>query len=295
MLEEQVVTKAKNSFRHLVGVAKSFVKNSTNPGARELALRLNSTKGGASPLPGISPDVPQGEVVENNLERFEDRDWRGYFSGKLFGKGLEIGPLHRPMVRHDGMEIDYIDRCTVAELREHYPELRELPLVEPDIIGDAETLAGVPNGKYDFLISAHVIEHMKNPLGSLEQWCRVVKPGGLLYIIVPDKRMIFDKKRVRTNLEHIILDYQEPSAERDYEHFLDYAVHVHDKRGLAAIEEADRLLKIDYSIHFHVFIPSDVIRLLNWFSENVRPIEILEGPCMAPGSDEFHFLVRVGK
>ena len=243
-----------------------------------------------SPLAG---SIPQAGIVEERLQAYEVKDWRKYFSDKLYGKGLEIGPLHRPMLRHDGMDIDYIDRCTVAELRAHYPELKDLPLVEPHIIGDAETLANVPDAKYDFLISAHVIEHMKNPLGSLEQWCRVLKTGGKLYLIVPDKRATFDKKRVRTTLPHMILDYQSPSDQRDYEHYLDYAIHVHDMKEQAAIVEADRLRTTDYSIHFHVFLPGDVIDLISWFSANVRPLRILEGPVMAPGSDEFHFLLEV--
>ena len=240
-----------------------------------------------------STQILQAVVTEDNLENFDSRDWRSHFAALLNGKGLEIGPLHRPMVKHDGMDIDYIDRCTVAELREHYPELSELPLVEPDILGDAENLDTVESGSYDFLISAHVIEHMKNPLQALKQWCRVLKPNGKLYLIVPDKRVTFDVKRVRTTLPHIILDYYHPSDERDYEHYLDYAIHVHDQTGADAIVEADRLIKTDYSIHYHVFLPTDVLNLLNWFSDNIRPIRILEGPAMAPGSDEFHFLLEM--
>lgn len=241
----------------------------------------------------VDSSIPQAQVIERGLQSYESRDWRRHFSNQLSGRGLEIGPLHRPMVTHDKMEVDYIDRCTVAELREHYPELAELPLVEPDLIGDGETLATIPDGIYDFLISAHVIEHTKNPIGSLEQWCRVLAPGGLIYMIVPDKRAIFDHKRVRTTLPHLILDYYRPSSERDFEHYLDYAIHVHDQKADEAIAEADRLIRTDYSIHFHVFLPSDVTAMLQWFSTTIRPIEIVEGPVMSPGSDEFHFLLRV--
>ena len=135
---------------------------------------------------------------------------------------------------------------------------------------------------------------MKNPLGSLEQWCRVVKPGGRIYLAAPDKRVSFDMKRVRTTLPHLIHDYRRPSAERDYEHYLDYATHVHDKLGQEAVDEADELAGKDYSIHFHVFLPTDVLELLKWFSENVHPVTILEGPVMSPGDVEFHFLLEVG-
>ncbi len=237
--------------------------------------------------------IPQANIEEKNLQACDTRDWRKYFSDKLSGKGLEIGPLHRPMVKHDGMDVKYIDRFSVADLRKHYPELKDLPLVEADIVGDAETMAEVDDKSFDFLISAHVIEHMRNPISSLEQWCRVVKSGGLIYLIVPDKRTTFDRRRTRTTLEHIILDYKNPSRERDYEHFLDQAIHVNDKTGLEAIKHADDWVKEDYSIHFHTFIPTDMLNLLRWFSANVCSLKIVEGPCQAPGSDEFHFLLQV--
>jgi len=240
-------------------------------------------------------DVPQASVAETSLHSLELRDWRKHFSDQLSGKGLEIGPLHRPMVRHDGMQITYIDRLSVEELRKHYPELSDLPLVEPDIIGDAETMEGVADNSYDFLISAHVIEHTRDPVGAIEQWCRIVRPGGLIYLVVPDKRYTFDECRVRTTLEHLILDYRRPSPERDYEHYLDYAIHVLSKRDSAAMTSADVLKDTDYSIHFHVFQPGDIVQLLSWVDAHVAGLEILEGPAKSPGSEEFHLLLRTSQ
>ena len=89
-----------------------------------------------------------------------------------------------------------------------------------------------------------------------------------------------------------MLDYYQPSLERDFEHFLDYAIHVNDFHGNAAIEEATRLYEEGYSIHYHVFLPSDVLELLRWISANLMPIRLLEGPAMSPSGDEFHFLVE---
>ena len=237
--------------------------------------------------------MAEGEVNDQTIKEIAAKDWRSYFSQKLTGTGLEIGPLHRPLSTHPGQKMDYIDRYTVTQLRKHYPELKDLPLVEPNIIGDGETLSAIRNKSYDFLVSAHVIEHMKNPLGSLEHWCRILKPGGKIYLIVPDKRAIFDKHRVRTTLEHIILDYKHSSAERDFEHYLDYAKFVHGKVGNQALTFADRTVKKNYSIHYHVFIPEDIVKLIRWFSVNIRPLSIVEGPVMAPESDEFHLLLQL--
>lgn len=268
--------------RNLVsGVSKSF------------SQIVAAAKGVVAGIEARVEQIPQAITDEHNLQAADGRDWRSYFASKLSGRGLEIGPLHRPMVTHSKMQVEYIDRMTVDELREHYPELRDLPLVSPDLIGNAETMQGVADAEYDFLISAHVIEHMKNPLASLEQWCRIVKPGGKIYLIVPDKRRTFDRKRVRTTLEHIILDYRNPSSERDYEHFLDQAVHVNDQSGQGAIDFANEWVRTDYSIHFHTFIPTDMLNLLRWFAQNIRPLKIVEGPCQASGSDEFHFLLEV--
>lgn len=115
-----------------------------------------------------------------------------------------------------------------------------------------------------------------------------------LYIVllVPDKRFTFDKKRVRTPLSHLILDYRKPSAQRDYEHYLDFAIHVGNKNYREASMTAERMIKMEYSIHFHVFVPEDLVRLLSWFSENICAAQVLEGPVTNPGSEEFHFLLK---
>ena len=89
---------------------------------------------------------------------------------------------------------------------------------------------------------------------------------------MPDKRRTFDRLRVRTTLEHMVLDYQQPSRERDFEHFLDYAVFVHHAMTDQAIGEATRLRDTDFSIHFHVFLPQDVVRLVQWIDGHVTPV-----------------------
>lgn len=40
----------------------------------------------------------------------------------------------------------------------------------------------------NFLISSHTLEHIKNTKQALDEWVRVVKVGGLIAIVMPDKR-----------------------------------------------------------------------------------------------------------
>lgn len=52
--------------------------------------------------------------------------------------------------------------------------------------GDAQTLLGVPDDKYDVLWSSHCLEHLRLPHVAVRRWIEVVRPGGFLWIIVPD-------------------------------------------------------------------------------------------------------------
>lgn len=52
--------------------------------------------------------------------------------------------------------------------------------------GDASLLAGIPDGSFDFVYSSHCLEHLRDIELSLRNWIRVLKPGGFLYVAVPD-------------------------------------------------------------------------------------------------------------
>lgn len=71
-----------------------------------------------------------------------------------------------------------------------YTEL--FPLINNVVIydapqGDAQKLANVDDGSFDFLFSSHCLEHMRDPVEALGNWIRVIRPGGHLVISVPDE------------------------------------------------------------------------------------------------------------
>ncbi len=41
------------------------------------------------------------------------------------------------------------------------------------------------NNSQDFVYSSHVLEHVGDPVGTLEEWFRVIKPGGHIFVVVP--------------------------------------------------------------------------------------------------------------
>lgn len=51
--------------------------------------------------------------------------------------------------------------------------------------GDAQLMAGVPDGEYDFVVSAHCLEHLRDPYEGLANWFRILKNGGHLVVTIP--------------------------------------------------------------------------------------------------------------
>jgi SAM-dependent methyltransferase len=87
------------------------------------------------------------------------------------------------------------------------------------IIADAIDLSQVLNESYDFLLASHVIEHIANPIKAVLEWKRIVRKGGLLVIVAPDRRKTYDRKRPLTTIDHVITDFKQNMTESDSTHF----------------------------------------------------------------------------
>jgi SAM-dependent methyltransferase len=149
-------------------------------------------------------------------------------------------------------------------LRRHYPELAAEPLVEVQIVDDGETLATQADASADFIIANHFIEHTQDPLGTLENHARVLRTGGVLYLAVPDRRRTFDVDRPATPLEHVIRDHRDGPAWSRKGHQEEWARLVDKVPEGEVAREVERLEREDYSIHFHVWQPSEFTELLDY-------------------------------
>ena len=180
----------------------------------------------------------------------------------LKGNGIEIGGLHNPLKVPSAANVKYVDRLPVEELRRQYPELADRSLVHVDILDDGEKLATVDAQSQDFVIANHFLEHCENPIDTLANMTRVLKPGGILYMAVPDKRYTFDKERPVTPFEHIARDYSEgPAWSRDT-HFDEWVKLVEHLNGDKALERKKELLAMSYSIHYHVWTQQELLELV---------------------------------
>lgn len=64
-----------------------------------------------------------------------------------------------------------------------------------DIIGRGETLP-IKNDSINYILSCHTLEHIPNTEDTLREWLRVLKLGGYIGTIIPDKNYFLHDKSV---------------------------------------------------------------------------------------------------
>lgn len=181
----------------------------------------------------------------------------------LRGQGIEIGALHKPLSLPAWAKAKYVDRmATVDELKHHYPEYSAVPMVPVDIVDDGETLGRISDTSQDFVVANSILEHFPNPLRCIENIFRVLKPGGMLYMALPDKRFIFDRKRDTTSYAHLLSDYRAGTPD-DESHFREW-VRVFYPHPDRAVEDAKvrELQETGYNIHYHAWTQIEILDLI---------------------------------
>jgi SAM-dependent methyltransferase len=53
--------------------------------------------------------------------------------------------------------------------------------------GDANEILRHVHRQFDFVYASHCLEHMRDARAAIAQWWELVKPGGVLFVIVPDE------------------------------------------------------------------------------------------------------------
>lgn len=180
----------------------------------------------------------------------------------LSGRGLEIGALHDPLPVPRGVSVSYVDRLPADELRRHYPELADRPLAPVSILGDACDLSSVADDSQDFVIANHLLEHLEDPLRGLREMTRVLRPGGLLYVALPDPRLSFDRARPVTTVEHILEEFRSGTESTRRAHYEQWVDLVEWRTGADRDARVRELMEMGYSIHFHVLRPETWLELL---------------------------------
>lgn len=147
------------------------------------------------------------------------------------GAGLEIGPLYDPIVLRGEADVRYVDVHPGNLLREHYAAHPGAPvddIVDPDfyLIGPEGiwTLAEAVQdaAPFDWVVASHVIEHVPDVIGWLDEIAQVLVDGGRLVLAIPDRRFCFDAIRSPTTVGDMLLAHGSsdkiPSIRAVYDH-----------------------------------------------------------------------------
>lgn len=166
--------------------------------------------------------------------------------------GLEIGPSLRPCApKSKGYHVEIVDFLSKQELVDRYAAmgLDTSRIEEVDYIWDGRSYSEVTGktSSYDYIIASHVIEHVPNFIGFLQDCSNMLKPNGILSLAVPDKRYTLDHFRMVTTAQKVINDYLSGEKYGSVGALTDYWNHVIKRNGLTSWpREHDRLLKKSY-------------------------------------------------
>ena len=120
-----------------------------------------------------------------------------YLQGK---KGIEIGGSYHNRFFLDTLNINTTEQetfYTEEELK------NSTAILKVDIVAQGDELPFDDN-QWDFVINSHVLEHFFDPIKTINEWLRVIKPDGYLFMIIPNKNVTFDKHKERTTLKELI-------------------------------------------------------------------------------------------
>ena len=147
------------------------------------------------------------ETVSNELKKYSKSRNSEIVNKYLLGlKGVEIGGSSFANYGIDAINIDRVD-IIKTDINNFYFKDQIMSHVnyikKVDLISDGYNLPFKDN-TLDFVFTSHVLEHFYDPIKTLQEWYRVVKSGGYVFMIIPHKERTFDKDRERTTLNELI-------------------------------------------------------------------------------------------
>ena len=219
----------------------------------------------------------------------------------LLGTGIEVGPGQHPFeIPLPGASVRYVDRWRAEESSELFPQLAaQSTFTEPDVLADFNTdrLAPIADCSQDFVIASHVLEHLAEPIGFVAEIHRVLRPGGVALILLPDRHRTRDRDRRPTALAHLVAEYEEGVCEVSDADLVEWLEHRGMPLGATSEERAHSLDRHRRrSIHVHCWDAPEFLEVILWGIENLdEQWDFVDGSLPSdefPTGIEFGFVLR---
>ena len=235
------------------------------------------------------------ERVKRRLERYRYMSGphirkRALYLERVAGKrGLEVGgpsDVFRPDCPLDlYAAVGGLDNCDFSNStvwQAHLePEYRFHPEKEAgrSMFCEGTNLATVADGSYDFVLSSHNLEHFANPVKALREWKRILRPGGVLILALPNYRRTFDHRRKPTSVDHMLDDFTHNVGEDDLTHLPEiFALHDRSRDPASGTQEyfenRSRKNIENRCLHHHVFDMHNSRALLEQVGYRVHSVEL---------------------
>mmetsp|Transcript_30796 Transcript_30796/g.88458 ORF Transcript_30796/g.88458 Transcript_30796/m.88458 type:complete len:347 (+) Transcript_30796:367-1407(+) len=138
-------------------------------------------------------------------------------------RGLEIGACQLPVTFPPNVQMRYLDMFDNTATLRSQCFLKDGARL-PDIVDDAQLLKKIQNATFDIVLAAHVLEHMPNVLGAIFNWLRILRTGGLAFVVLPDlcdlKHPFGERFRMVARPSHFVDEFRRAGAAD--EHFMDH-------------------------------------------------------------------------
>ncbi|HEY2042554.1 MAG TPA: methyltransferase domain-containing protein, partial [Jatrophihabitans sp.] len=217
------------------------------------------------------PDSPS---PDSDSRRPDSAEARQLLARSVLGQGLEIGPGDNPFPLPPGATAQSVDQWAPQDNAKLFREIEATRFQRADFLIDLNTerLSAFADQSQDFIIASHVLEHLVEPVGQLADIYRVLRPGGTLLLLLPDRRRTFDRDRRPTPLLHLVDEYQRGVTELDDAHLIEFTSHVAEDWGPARPPK-DQAERFDRhrrrSIHVHCWYDDEFAEVLLYLIENL--------------------------
>jgi len=226
--------------------------------------------------------------------------------------GLEIGPLARPLVRKPN-PIFYLDRLPTDELRAYFAGqgLDPSTIVEVDFVCDEQPVSESVKGRhFDYVLASHIVEHVPDLIGWLQDIWSILRPQGVLSFIVPDRRYTFDILRRETTINQVLKAQgsKRPTPAQLYDHHAHYvdvdatAIWMHgqppDLKPANSQEHARSLARSTgyQDAHCWVFTPDSFVSIITGLNSlGLIAYDIRHVFPTTPGTNEFFVTITARK
>lgn len=137
-------------------------------------------------------EAAQGHGIEINTFRFHKELWSQVFAGEQFpfsdNHNLPHSPLAMRMQPASDTNTVRLHLGCGPEKREGWINIDTQSEVKPDIVSSVDKLPMFYEGSVDVIEANHLFEHLTydQALSALVEWSRILKPGGELFLEMPD-------------------------------------------------------------------------------------------------------------